>query len=76
MYVADLPRPAPGGSVPDNFTGRAWVPPGTMMAAPAPIDTQISVIMEQRLKMAQNYFQDRSSMQASVEPEVQSVRIR
>jgi len=76
MYVADLPRPAPGGSVPDNFTGRAWVPPGTMMATPAPIDTQISVIMEQRLKMAQDYFQDRGSMQASVEPEVQSVRIR
>jgi len=45
-------------------------------ATTAPIDTQISVIMEQRLKMAQDYFQDRGSMQASVEPEVQSVRIR
>src|SRR6266850_8058733 len=28
LYVSDNPRVAPGGTVPDNFTGRAWISPG------------------------------------------------
>ena len=56
VYVADSPRPIPGGSVPDNFTGRAWVPPGTMLAAPLPVGSQVGVILQQRLQMAQAYF--------------------
>ena len=56
IYVADCPRLIPGGSVPNNFTGRAWVPPGTMLAAPLPVDSQIGSILQQRLQMAQAYF--------------------
>lgn len=56
MFVADSPRPAPGGSVPDNFTGRAWVPPGTLMVAQAPVADQIETIMQERLQMALRHF--------------------
>lgn len=56
IYVADSPRPVPGGSVPDNFTGRAWVPPGTLLAKPAPVTVQVDVILQQRLEMALAYF--------------------
>jgi hypothetical protein len=76
VYVADSPRVAPGGSVPDNFTGRAWVPPGTLLSAPAPIAAQIDTIMEERFKMAQTYFDERRTVTASLQPGDQSVRIR
>jgi hypothetical protein len=60
MYVADMPRVAPGGSVPDNFTGRAWVPPGTLLSVQAPISLQVETLMSERLKMALDYFQSRN----------------
>jgi hypothetical protein len=36
VYVSDAPRVNPGGSVPKNFTGRAWLPPGSVVRA-APV---------------------------------------
>jgi hypothetical protein len=76
IYVADSPRVAPGGTVPDNFTGRAWVPPGTLLAAPAPLAVQIDSIMEERLRMARSYFEERSTLSASIQSADSSVRIR
>jgi hypothetical protein len=37
VYVSDAPRVNPGGSVPKNFTGRAWLPPGSVVKAALPI---------------------------------------
>lgn len=69
MFVADSPRPAPGGSVPDNFTGRAWVPPGTLMVAHAPVADQIDTIMQERLDMALKHFsKDASSQHVALQP--------
>ncbi|MEX1117176.1 MAG: hypothetical protein WEB60_00135 [Terrimicrobiaceae bacterium] len=56
LYVADCPRPSPGGTVPDNFTGRAWVPPKTMVATAPPINVQVETVLEERLKMAAGFF--------------------
>jgi len=56
LYVADCPRPSPGGTVPDNFTGRAWVPPKTMLATAPPINIQVETVLEERLKMASGFF--------------------
>ncbi|MEI6033492.1 MAG: hypothetical protein WCS65_04305 [Verrucomicrobiae bacterium] len=66
MFVADSPRMVPGGSVPDNFTGRAWVPPGTLMPAPAPMANQIDTIMQQRLQMALEHFSASGAQHASL----------
>ncbi|MCK9590304.1 MAG: hypothetical protein M0Q93_13215, partial [Terrimicrobiaceae bacterium] len=67
IYVADSPRPIPGGSVPDNFTGRAWVPPGTLLAAQPPVEAQVEVILQQRLQMAQTYFNGQRTEHASLQ---------
>jgi len=68
MFVADCPRPVPGGSVPDNFTGRAWVPPGSLLSAAPPMADQIDTIMQQRLEMALEHFSKSGSQHASLEP--------
>ncbi|MEI8312297.1 MAG: hypothetical protein WCH98_16210 [Verrucomicrobiota bacterium] len=67
IYVADCPRPIPGGSVPNSFTGRAWVPPGTMLAAPLPMDSQVEAVLQQRLQMAQAYFSQQRTEHASLQ---------
>jgi len=67
VYVADCPRPIPGGSVPNNFTGRAWVPPGTMLTAPVALEAQVQVILQQRLQMAQAYFGGQRTEHASLQ---------
>jgi hypothetical protein len=67
IYVADCPRPIPGGSVPNNFTGRAWVPPGTLVGAPLPVDSQVDAILQQRLAMAQAYFSAQRTEHASLQ---------
>ena len=72
IYVADSPRPVPGGSVPDNFTGRAWVPPGTMLAAPLPMDSQVEAVLEQRLQMALTFFGSRKTEHASLQGQLRS----
>lgn len=73
MFVADSPRAIPGGSVPDNFTGRAWVPPGTMMSAPEPMAAQIESIMQQRLQMAQDHFSQSGTQHASLQSGLQLI---
>ena len=56
LYVSDCPRPRPGGSVRDNFTGREWLPPGpSIWKAPA-VDQQVAVLMEERKRMALSEF--------------------
>ncbi len=67
LYVADCPRPSPGGTVPDNFTGRAWVPPKTMLATAPPINIQVETVLEERLKMASGYFDRDNSDLAKLE---------
>ena len=67
IYVADCPRTIPGGSVPNNFTGRAWLPPGTMLSAPLPVDSQVETILQQRLQMAQAYFSQQRTEHASLQ---------
>jgi hypothetical protein len=74
IYVADCPRPIPGGSVPNNFTGRAWVPPGTMLAAPVPVDSQVDTILQQRLQMAQIYFSQQRTEHASLQAPLRSAQ--
>jgi hypothetical protein len=69
VYVADMPRVRPGGTVPDNFTGRAWVPPHTLLASAPPIAEQINSVLEERLKMARVYFSDRETRFAKLDVE-------
>lgn len=73
IYVSDSPRPVPGGSVPDNFTGRAWVPPGTLVAAQAPVRAQVDVVLQQRLQMALAYFGGQRSEHASLQTTLREV---
>ncbi len=70
IYVADSARPAPGGTVVDNFTGRAWVPPRTLLASAPPISDQVDAVLEERLKMASQHFDRKKSdlAQLRVEP--------
>ncbi len=56
MYVADCPRPSPGGTVPDNFTGRAWLPPRTILTKAAPVNLQVENVLEERRAMAVAFF--------------------
>lgn len=64
IYVSDCPRAKPGGSVPDNFTMRAWLPPG-QPTKPAPATTaDVALVIQERYKMAIAYF-DRNKDQTS-----------
>lgn len=56
LYVADSPRIKPGGSVPDNFTGRAWLPPGQLLAPAPPIEQQVALVLQERTRMAMEHF--------------------
>ena len=57
LYVSDSPRALPGGSVRDNFTGRAWLPPGSRSIWKAPpMEDQIAEILEARKRMALDKF--------------------
>lgn len=70
IYVADSARPKPGGTVVDNFTGRAWVPPQTLVASAPPIADQVDTVLEERLKMATHHFDRKRTdlAQLRVEP--------
>ncbi len=69
LYVSDCARQAPGGTVRDNFTGRAWVPPGREIWKAPPIETEVATLMEERMRMAMAKF-DRDSRKdlASMKP--------
>ncbi len=63
LYVADNARVRPGGTVRDNFTGRAWMPPGGAPLWRTPsAEEQVALVLEERKRMAFEYF-DRSSRQ-------------
>lgn len=66
LYVSDCPRPKPGGSVVDNFTGRAWLPPGSVRSAPPPIADQVTSVLEERTRMAMEHFQKKQRELAAV----------
>lgn len=57
LYVADSPRVLPGGTVRDNFTGRAWLPPGNreIWKAP-PVAEQVAAVLQERNRMAMAHF--------------------
>jgi hypothetical protein len=74
LYVSDCARPKPGGTVPDNFTGRAWVPPRTLLATAPPVAEQVETVLEERLKMATSHFQKRSGEMAQFRVEPQLLR--
>lgn len=61
LYVADSPRANPGGTVRDNFTGRAWLPPGIIRSTPQPVEQQVATIFRERQQMAQEYFSNKRS---------------
>jgi len=52
LYVADSPRALPGGTVRDNFTGRAWLPPGPSIWKAPEVEDQVAVVVEERKRMA------------------------
>lgn len=74
IYVADSPRPIPGGSVPDNFTGRAWVPPGTLLSAQPALQAQVDEVLEQRLQMALAYFGAQRTEHAALRTSLREVQ--
>ncbi|MDX2082183.1 MAG: hypothetical protein SFU53_15470 [Terrimicrobiaceae bacterium] len=76
MYVADSPRPRPGGSVPDNFTGRAWVPPGSTRPRVITVDIDIDTIMSERLKMALDHFDRAAGQRAALTTTDPAIRVR
>lgn len=58
LYVADSPRVRPGGTVRDNFTGRAWMPPGgaPMWRTQSP-EEQVALVLQERKRMAFEHFE-------------------
>jgi len=59
LYVSDCPRTHPGGSVYDNFTGRAWLPPGRSIAVKTvvvSVEAQVQEVLQERKRMAMAYF--------------------
>ena len=79
MYVADNARPNPGGSVPDNFTGRAWVPPGRLAAVqgatPPPVEDQVREVMGERFRLAMEHFQRKQREVAAIRPMTASTTV-
>lgn len=70
LYVSDSPRVKPGGSVPDNFTGRAWLPPGQSSLVKGPsAEEQAAAILEERKRMALAFF-DQKLQQRQQQPAV------
>jgi hypothetical protein len=70
LYVSDNPRVAPGGTVPDNFTGRAWLPPGrTFWSAPAGGE-DIESILQERKALAMKYFKRNEQQLATLSPAI------
>jgi hypothetical protein len=67
LYVSDNPRVAPGGTVPDNFTGRAWVPPGRAIWKMPTVGEDIESILQERKSLAMKYFNRSDQKLASLE---------
>jgi hypothetical protein len=56
LYVSDSPRIAPGGTVPDNFTKRAWIPPGRNLWRTPAVGEDIQTILQERKLLALRHF--------------------
>jgi hypothetical protein len=70
LYVSDNPRVAPGGTVPDNFTGRAWICPGRgLWSAPA-VREDIDTILQERKRMALQYFRRKGQQVVTLSPAI------
>jgi hypothetical protein len=70
LYVSDNPRIAPGGTVPDNFTGRAWIPPGrALWRTPAPAE-DIESILQERKALAMKHFKRNEPQLATLSPAI------
>lgn len=65
LYVSDCARPLPGGTVRDNFTGRAWVPPGKKLWTTPSVSEQVATILEERKRMALVQFERNGRTQLS-----------
>jgi hypothetical protein len=70
LYVSDNPRVAPGGTVPDNFTGRAWIPPGRALWKTPPPGEDIQTILEERKALAMKYFRRNGQQLATLSPAI------
>ncbi|HEY5812051.1 MAG TPA: hypothetical protein VIT23_05315 [Terrimicrobiaceae bacterium] len=68
LYVSDNPRIAPGGTVCDNFTGRAWVPPGRILWKTPPVGEDIEVILQERKQLALKYFRRNGQQVVTLSP--------
>lgn len=72
VFVSDKARERPGGTVADNFTGRAWVPPGSVPVIvpgslvpssydPAVVRKGAQELLSDRLSQARAYFSEFST---------------
>lgn len=68
LYVADSPRTLPGGTVRDNFTGRAWLPPGPSIWKAPDVADQVAVVLEERKRMALAEFARQRGELAAARP--------
>jgi hypothetical protein len=68
LYVSDSPRVAPGGTVCDNFTGRAWIPPGRNLWKTAAVGEDIETILQERKLLALRHFRRNGQQMATLSP--------
>ncbi len=66
MYVSDCARAKPGGTVKDNFTGRAWVPAGTMLIQAPPVEEQVGAVFRERTRMALEHFERKKTEYSAI----------
>ena len=70
LYVSDSPRVAPGGTVPDNFTGRAWVPPGRNLWRSPAVNEDIDTILRERKLLAMEHFRRNGQQIVTLSPAI------
>ena len=70
LYVSDSPRPVPGGTVPDNFTGRAWVPPGRNLWRSPAVNEDIDTILRERKLLAMEHFRRNGQQIVTLSPAI------
>jgi hypothetical protein len=68
LYVSDSPRVIPGGTVPDNFTGRAWVPPGRHLWRTPAVGEDINTILQERKRLALQHFSRKGQQVVTLSP--------
>jgi hypothetical protein len=70
LYVSDNPRIAPGGTVLDNFTGRAWIPPGRVIWRTPVAGEDIETILQERKALALKHFSNKGQQLATLTPAI------